>query len=341
MTNARRRGGTSSDYNAASIQVLEGLEAVRRRPGMYIGSTDVRGLHHLVWEVVDNSIDEAMAGHANNITVTIDRDNTVTVEDNGRGVPVGKHATGPDALEVVHTVLHAGGKFGGGGYKVSGGLHGVGVSVVNALSEHLRVESVRDGLIHAQEYVRGKPTTRVTKLGPAGQRRGTRTSFRADPQVFETVEYSFDTIAQRLRESAYLTKGVWITLVDERLERERSFYFEGGLQSFVRHLNRNKEVLHSRPIYVERTEGATFVEVALQYNDTYTENVLAFANNINTIDGGTHVTGFRAALTSSLNDWARRAGVLKDADGNLSGDDVREGLTAVISVKLTDPQFEG
>jgi DNA gyrase subunit B len=341
VTNARRRGGSSSDYNAASIQVLEGLEAVRRRPGMYIGSTDVRGLHHLVWEVVDNSIDEAMAGHANNIAVTIDRDGTVTVQDNGRGVPVGKHPTGPDALEVVHTVLHAGGKFGGGGYKVSGGLHGVGVSVVNALSEWLRVESVRDGLIHAQEYVRGKPTMRVTKLGPAGQRRGTRTSFRADPQVFEVVEYSFDTIAQRLRESAYLTKGVWITLVDERVDRERSFYFEGGLQSFVRHLNRNKEVLHSRPIYVERNEGATFVEVALQYNDTYTENVLAFANNINTIDGGTHVTGFRAALTSSLNDWARRAGVLKDADGNLSGDDVREGLTAVISVKLTDPQFEG
>jgi DNA gyrase subunit B len=341
MTTARRTRGTGSDYNAASIQVLEGLEAVRRRPGMYIGSTDVRGLHHLVWEVVDNSIDEAMAGHATTIVVTIDRDNMVVVEDNGRGVPVGKHPTGKDALEVVHTVLHAGGKFGGGGYKVSGGLHGVGVSVVNALSEWLRVESARDGQIHAQEYVRGKPTMRVTKLGPAGQRRGTRTAFRADPQVFETVEYSFDTIAQRLRESAYLTKGVWITFIDQRVDKERSFYFEGGLQSFVRHLNRNKEVLHSRPIYVERNEGATFVEVALQYNDTYTENVLAFANNINTIDGGTHVTGFRAALTSSLNDWARRAGVLKDADGNLSGDDVREGLTAVISVKLTDPQFEG
>jgi DNA gyrase subunit B len=308
---------------------------------MYIGSTDVRGLHHLVWEVVDNSIDEAMAGHATRITVTIEKDGTVVVQDDGRGVPVGRHSTGKDALEVVHTVLHAGGKFGGGGYKVSGGLHGVGVSVVNALSEWLRVESARDGQIYAQEYVRGKPTTAVKKIGTAGTRKGTRTSFRADPQVFESIEYSFDTIAQRLRESAYLTKGVWITFIDERLDRERSFYFEGGLQSFVRHLNRNKEVLHSRPIYVERREGTTFVEVALQYNDTYTENVLAFANNINTVDGGTHVTGFRAALTSSLNDWARRAAVLKDSDANLSGDDVREGLTAVISVKLTDPQFEG
>ena len=335
------RKGRGGDYTAASIQVLEGLEAVRRRPGMYIGSTDVRGLHHLVWEVVDNSIDEAMAGHATTIFVTIRADGTVVVRDDGRGVPVGKHSTGKDALEVVHTVLHAGGKFGGGGYKVSGGLHGVGVSVVNALSEWLRVESARDGHVWAQEYARGKPTTPVAKVGPQGARRGTTTLFRADAEMFETTEYSFDAISQRLRESAYLTKGVWITLVDERLDRERSFYFEGGLQSFVRHLNRSKEVLHTRPIYVERKEGATAVEVALQYNDTYTENVLAFANNINTVDGGTHVTGFRAALTSSLNDWARRASLLKDADGNLSGDDVREGLTAVISVKLTDPQFEG
>ena len=337
----RRKKAAASDYTAASIQVLEGLEAVRRRPGMYIGSTDVRGLHHLIWEVVDNSIDEAMAGHATTIRVTINVDGTVEVIDDGRGVPVGKHATGKDALEVVHTVLHAGGKFGGGGYKVSGGLHGVGVSVVNALSDHLRVESARDGSIWAQEYVRGKPTGAVRKIGPQGNRRGTRTVFHADPQMFETIEYSFDTVSQRLRESAYLTKGVWITLIDERVDRERSFYFEGGLQSFVRHLNRNKEALHARPIYVERREGSTAVEVALQYNDTYTENVLAFANNINTVDGGTHITGFRAALTSSLNDWARKAGMLKDADSNLSGDDVREGLTAVISVKLTDPQFEG
>jgi DNA gyrase subunit B len=329
------------EYNAASIQVLEGLEAVRRRPGMYIGSTDVRGLHHLVWEVVDNSIDEAMAGHATTIQVTIKADATVVVVDDGRGVPVGKHSTGKDALEVVHTVLHAGGKFGGGGYKVSGGLHGVGVSVVNALSEWMRVESARDGSVFAQEYVRGKPKTPVSRIGPAQGRRGTTTKFRADPEMFESIDYSFETISQRLRESAYLTKGVWITFVDERADRERSFYFEGGLVSFVRHLNRNKEVLHLRPIYCEKREGTTAVEAALQYNDTYTENVLAFANNINTVDGGTHVTGFRAALTSSLNDWARRAGVLKDADGNLSGDDVREGLTAVISVKLTDPQFEG
>jgi DNA gyrase subunit B len=340
----RRSAGTAaagSDYTAASIQVLEGLEAVRRRPGMYIGSTDVRGLHHLVWEVVDNSIDEAMAGFARTIRVTITSDGLVEVLDDGRGVPVGKHSTGKDALEVVHTVLHAGGKFGGGGYKVSGGLHGVGVSVVNALSSWLRVETARDGSVWAQEYERGKPKTPVTKVGPQGDRRGTRTVFRADPDMFETTEYSFDTIAQRLRESAYLTKGVWITLIDERADRERSFYFEGGLQSFVRHLNRNKEALHARPIYVERKQGSTAVEVALQYNDTYTETVLAFANNINTVDGGTHVTGFRAALTSSLNDWAHKAGVLKDSDGNLSGDDVREGLTAVISVKLTDPQFEG
>jgi DNA gyrase subunit B len=336
---SRRAGG--SDYTAASIQVLEGLEAVRRRPGMYIGSTDLRGLHHLVWEVVDNSIDEAMAGFAKTIRVTIRRDGLVEVVDDGRGVPVGKHATGKDALEVVHTVLHAGGKFGGGGYKVSGGLHGVGVSVVNALSEWLRVESARDGSVWAQEYRRGKPTGPVKRIGPQGDRRGTRTVFKADPEMFESVDYSFDAISQRLRESAYLTKGVWITLVDERVERERSFYFEGGLESFVRHLNRNKEVLHSRPIYVERRENGTHVEVALQYNDSYTETVLAFANNINTVDGGTHVTGFRAALTSSLNDWARKAGVLKDSEGNLSGDDVREGLTAVISVKLTDPQFEG
>ena len=337
----RRRGKAGSDYTAASIQVLEGLEAVRRRPGMYIGSTDARGLHHLVWEVVDNSIDEAMAGHAKEIRVTIAEDGQVEVVDDGRGVPVGKHQTGKDALEVVHTVLHAGGKFGGGGYKVSGGLHGVGVSVVNALSEWLRVETARDGGVYAQEYRRGKPLGPVKKIAAQGDRRGTRTLFRADPEMFETVDYSFDTISQRLRESAYLTKGVWITFIDQREDRERSFYFEGGLQSFVRHLNRNKEVLHNRPIYVERREGSTLVEVALQYNDTYTENVLAFANNINTVDGGTHVTGFRAALTSSLNDWARKAGVLKTSDGNLSGDDVREGLTAVISVKMTDPQFEG
>ena len=337
----RRAKAAGSEYTAASIQVLEGLEAVRRRPGMYIGSTDVRGLHHLVWEVVDNSIDEAMAGQATEVSVTIHQDGKVTVVDDGRGVPVGKHSTGKDALEVVHTVLHAGGKFGGGGYKVSGGLHGVGVSVVNALSAWLRVESARDGGVWAQEYERGKPITKVERIASQGHRHGTTTIFRADPEMFDAVDYSFETVSQRLRESAYLTKGVWITLRDERNERERSFYFEGGLVSFVRHLNRNKETLHSRPIYCERKDGSTTIEVALQYNDSYAENVLAFANNINTVDGGTHITGFRRALTRSLNDWAKRAGVLKESDGNLSGDDVREGLTAVVSVKLTEPQFEG
>jgi DNA gyrase subunit B len=336
-----KAASSASEYGASSIQVLEGLEAVRRRPGMYIGSTDARGLHHLVWEVVDNSIDEAMAGYATTVLVTLQADGKVVVEDDGRGVPVGRHSTGPDALEVVHTVLHAGGKFGGGGYKVSGGLHGVGVSVVNALSSWLRVETSRDGGVWSQEYERGKPITKVERIGPQGTRRGTKTIFLADAEMFDTTDYSFETISQRLRESAYLTKGVWITLRDERNERERSFYFEGGLVSFVRHLNRNKEALHGRPIYCERRDGTTTVEVALQYNDSYTENVLAFANNINTVDGGTHITGFRRALTRSLNDWAKRAGVLKEADSNLSGDDVREGLTAVVSVKLTDPQFEG
>jgi DNA gyrase subunit B len=337
----RSRKVASSEYNADSIQVLEGLDPVRRRPGMYIGSTDGRGLHHLVWEVVDNSIDEAMAGYATNVVVQILEDGSVRVSDNGRGVPVGKHPSGPDALEVVHTKLHAGGKFGSGGYKVSGGLHGVGVSVVNALSEWLKVESARDGSVWGQEYARGIPTTPVRKLGPQGSRKGTTTMFKADSTVFETVEFNFETIAQRLRESAYLNKGLWIRFLDDRIQRERSFYFEGGLVSFVRHLNRNKETLHARPMYVERRDGNTSIEVALQYNDTYAENIFTFANNINTVDGGTHLTGFRAALTRSLNDYARRASILKDSDANLSGDDVREGLTAVISVKLVEPQFEG
>ena len=337
----RSRKPASSDYNAESIQVLEGLDPVRRRPGMYIGSTDARGLHHLVWEVVDNSIDEAMAGHATNVEVRVLEDGSLRVTDDGRGVPVGRHPSGKDALEIVHTGLHAGAKFGGGGYKVSGGLHGVGVSVVNALSEWLRVETARDGYVWAQEYSRGVPTMPVRKVGPQGDRKGTTTFFKADPQVFETVEFSFDTIAQRLRESAYLNKGLWIRLLDDRADRERSFYFEGGLVSFVRHLNKNKETLNDRPIYVERRENSTSIEVALQYNDSYAENVFSFANNINTVDGGGHLTGFRAALTRSLNDYARRAGILKDADANLSGDDVREGLTAVVSIKLVEPQFEG
>ncbi|MEJ7753988.1 MAG: DNA topoisomerase (ATP-hydrolyzing) subunit B [Candidatus Limnocylindrales bacterium] len=340
----RRKRSAASSYTAESIQVLEGLEAVRRRPGMYIGSTDARGLHHLVWEVVDNSIDEAMAGHATRIEVHLQRDGSVLTRDDGRGVPVGmQKQTGKDALEVVHTVLHAGGKFGGGGYKVSGGLHGVGVSVVNALSEWLRVESAREGKVWGQDYERGAPTAPVRMIGPSQGRTGTTTHFKPDAEVFETLDFSFDMIAQRMRESAYLNKGIWITLHDERVEptREKSFYFEGGLVSFVRHLNKGKDVLHARPVYVERKDGPTAIEVALQYNDSFTETVLAFANNINTVDGGTHVTGFRAALTSSLNDWARRQGLIKDSSGNLSGDDVREGLTAVISVKMVDPQFEG
>ncbi len=339
----RRTRGSASGYTAESIQVLEGLEAVRRRPGMYIGSTDTRGLHHLIWEVVDNSIDEAMAGHASHIELTLLPDGSVVNRDNGRGVPVGRHRTGKDALEVVHTVLHAGGKFGGGGYKVSGGLHGVGVSVVNALSEWMEVESARDGRVWGQRYERGKPTAPVRTLGPSEGRTGTTTRFRPDPEVFEAIDFNFDIIGQRMRESAYLNKGLWIKLVDERTSpvHEKSFYFEGGLISFVRHLNKTKEVLQPRPIYVERRDGATTIEVALQYNDSFNETVVAFANNINTVDGGSHVTGFRAALTSCLNDYARRNGFLKDADANLSGDDVREGLTAVISVKLVEPQFEG
>jgi DNA gyrase subunit B len=336
---AAKKGG---DYSASSIQVLEGLEAVRKRPGMYIGSTDERGLHHLVYEVVDNSVDEAMAGHATRIVVRIHKDNSIEVTDNGRGVPVGKHSTGKDALEVVHTVLHAGGKFGGDGYKVSGGLHGVGVSVVNALSVKLRVESSRDGFVWAQEYERGKPKIKVTKVGPAHARRGTRTVFLPDPEVFSVTEYSFETLSNRLRESAYLNKGLWLTLIDDRADREATFYFQGGIVSFVRHLNRKRKVTHDRPVYLERVDGTTSVEVAFQYQgDSWSETLLAFANNINTVDGGTHVTGFRAALTSSLNDWGRKNGAIKDNDPNLTGEDVREGLTAVISVKLVDPQFEG
>jgi DNA gyrase subunit B len=349
---ARRPKGPVADYSAATIQVLEGLTAVRKRPGMYIGSTDSRGLHQLVWEVVDNSIDEAMASVATRIEVTIHADGQVEVVDDGRGIPVGKHSSGKDALEVVHTVLHAGGKFGGGGYKVSGGLHGVGVSVVNALSSAMRVEVLRDSKRYVQEYSRGIPKGRVRQVGDTAaanrdltpgwaRKHGTRTFFSPDPEIFEELDFSWELIATRLRESAYLNKGLWIRLVDERVDREKNFYFEGGVTSFVRHLNRRRDVLNQRPIHVERVVDSTSVEVALQYNDGFAENVLPFANNIHTVDGGTHVTGFRAALTSSLNDWARKAGVLSEKEVNLTGDDVREGLTAVISVKLTDPQFEG
>jgi DNA gyrase subunit B len=348
----RRTKAAAGDYTAATIQVLEGLTAVRKRPSMYIGSTDERGLHQLVWEVVDNSIDEAMANVATRIEVTIHADGKIEVVDDGRGIPVGKHSSGKDALEVVHTVLHAGGKFGGGGYKVSGGLHGVGVSVVNALASAMRVEVLRDSKRWVQEYSRGVPTGRVRQTGGAAEanrgltqgwnrKHGTRTIFTPDPEMFETRDFSWDLIATRLRESAYLNKGLWIRLRDERVDREKNFYFEGGVTSFVRHLNRRRDVLNPRPIHVERIVDSTSVEVALQYNDGFAENVLPFANNIHTVDGGTHVTGFRAALTGSLNDWARKAAILSEKDTNLSGDDVREGLTAVISVKLTDPQFEG
>jgi DNA gyrase subunit B len=347
----RRPKAAAGDYTAANIQVLEGLTAVRKRPSMYIGSTDARGLHQLVWEVVDNSIDEAMASVATRIEVTIHADGQVEVVDDGRGIPVGRHSSGKDALQVVHTVLHAGGKFGGGGYKVSGGLHGVGVSVVNALSSAMRVEVLREGKRWTQEYSRGKPRGPVKQSGGAREanrglepwirRHGTRTLFTPDAEIFEDLDFSWELIANRLRESAYLNKGLWIRLRDERVDREKNFYFEGGVTSFVRHLNRRRDVLNARPIHVERMVGSTSVEVALQYNDGFAETVLPFANNIHTVDGGTHVTGFRAALTSSLNDWARKAGVLSEKDANVSGEDVREGLTAVISVKLTDPQFEG
>ncbi len=346
VAKAAKAGAGLDAYEASSIQVLEGLEAVRKRPGMYIGSTDGRGLHHLVWEVADNSVDEAMAGHCDTIEVTIHEDGWMTNRDNGRGIPVGEHPKmKKSALEVVMTVLHAGGKFGGGGYQVSGGLHGVGVSVVNALSERLVVEVRRDGGIYQQEYRRGKPVAKVKRVGDVAPddpyQHGTTTRWLADREVFETTSYSFETIAQRFRETCYLTKGLRIRLIDERVDKETAFYFEGGIVSFVRHLNRNRQVLHPRPFYVQRQAGAYNIEVALQYNDTYGESVHSFANNINTVDGGTHVSGFRSALTRGLNDYARKAGILKEKDANLSGEDVREGLTAIISVKLPEAQFEG
>ncbi len=331
----------NNNYTAEQIQVLEGLEAVRRRPGMYIGSTDRRGLHHLVCEIVDNSIDEAMAGYCDEIQVVIYEDGMVSVADNGRGIPVDIHpTTGTSALETVMTRLHAGGKFGGGSYKVSGGLHGVGASVVNALSSWVRVDVKLDGHVYRQEYGRGVPEGEVAVVGEASDT-GTITTFLADTEIFGELDYDFDTLAQRFREAAYLTKGLKIHFVDEREDRELTFYFEGGIVSFVRHLNKNRAVLHARPIYIEKTVNGTAVEVALQYNDGYAESVFSFANCINTVDGGTHVTGFRSALTRVLNDYARKSKVLKESDANLVGEDVREGLVGVISVKLAEPQFEG
>ena len=348
---ADAKGGRASDYTARDIQVLEGLEAVRRRPGMYIGSTDQRGLHHLVIEIVDNSIDEAMAGFCDHIWITIQQDGHVVVRDNGRGIPIDKHPrTGKSALETVMTYLHAGGKFGGGAYKVSGGLHGVGACLITALSQDTWVEVHKKGKIYRQEYQRGKATTSLQQVKVSrypysnGQRpdeSGTITSFLPDDQIFSDLDYDFQTLAQHFREVAYLTKGIWIHFVDERDDREVNFYFEGGVASFVRHLNHDREVIHPRPIYIERQVNGTAVEAAIQYNDGFSEATFAFANCINTIDGGSHLTGFRSALTRALNDYARKQKMLKDDDSNLTGEDVREGLVAVVSVKLPEPQFEG
>ncbi len=330
-----------TNYTADSIQVLEGLEAVRKRPGMYIGSTDVRGLHHLIYEIVDNSVDEAMAGYCDFIEVRIHRDKSVTVKDNGRGIPVGIHSKlQKSALEVVMTVLHAGGKFGSGGYKVSGGLHGVGASVVNALSEYLIAEVHREGKIWRQGYQRGVPTTPVEIIGET-DKTGTTITFKPDATIFSTLDYQFDTLAQRFREIAYLNKGLKITFIDDREDRELTFYFEGGIVSFVRHLNKNRNVLSEKPIYIHKQLNGIDVEVAIQYTDGFNESLHTFANNINTVDGGTHLTGFRTALTRTLNDYAVKNGLLKDSDPKLTGEDAREGLTAVVSVKLPDPQFEG
>ena len=332
----------NGSYTAKDIQVLEGLEAVRRRPGMYVGGTDIKALHHLVYEVVDNSIDEALAGVCTRIEIIIHPDSSVTVTDNGRGIPVDIHPQKKkSALEVVMTVLHSGGKFGGGGYKVSGGLHGVGVSAVNALSEWCEVEVQLDGKIHFQRYERGYPQEPVKVIGKAKAGvTGTKTTFKFDPQIFtESPEYRFDTLVQRFREMAFVTRGTTIYFLDERSNREMTFYFEGGITSFVRYLNRNRDTLHP-VVHVEKDIEGIGIECAVQYTDAYTESVYSFANTINTVDGGTHLTGMRAALTRVVNDYARKSGLLKEADPNFSGDDTREGLTAIISIKHPDPQFE-
>ena len=329
-------------YNANDIQILEGLEAVRRRPGMYVGGTDVKALHHLIYEVVDNSIDEALAGVCNRISVTIHEDDSVTVEDNGRGIPVDIHPErGISALQVVMTVLHAGGKFGGGSYKVSGGLHGVGVSAVNALSEWCEVTVRREGKIYFQRYERGIPQAAVKQIGTyKGDDTGTSTTFKFDREIFKgDVNYRFDTLVTRFREMAFVARGVTIMLKDEREDREMTFHFEGGIASFVRYLNKNKEVLHE-PIYGEKEIDNIDIEFVVQYTDSYAESVYTFANTINTIDGGTHLTGLRTAVTRSINDYARKVGLLKDSDPNFSGDDTREGMTAIVSIKHPDPQFE-
>ncbi|WP_374722872.1 DNA topoisomerase (ATP-hydrolyzing) subunit B [Peribacillus tepidiphilus] len=333
----------AQSYDENQIQVLEGLEAVRKRPGMYIGSTSAKGLHHLVWEIVDNSIDEALAGFCDEIKVIIEEDNSITVIDNGRGIPVGIHEKmGRPAVEVIMTVLHAGGKFGGGGYKVSGGLHGVGASVVNALSTELEVFVHRDGKIYYQKYHRGVPVEDLKIIGET-DRTGTTIHFKPDGEIFtETLEYDYETLASRLRELAFLNRGIRISIEDKRVENKKNeYYYEGGIISYVEHLNRTKEVLHEEPIYIEGEKDGITVEIALQYNDSYSSNIYSFANNIHTYEGGTHESGFKTALTRVINDYARKQGMIKENDQNLTGDDVREGLTAIISVKHPEPQFEG
>lgn len=331
----------AQSYNASQIQVLEGLDPVRKRPGMYIGGTGPEGLHHLVWEVIDNSIDEAMAGHGTLIEVTLHEDGSVSVADHGRGIPVDKVAsTGKSALETVLTVLHAGGKFGGGGYKVSGGLHGVGISIVNALSTKVIAEVRLDGKLHRQVFSSGVPESDVQVIGKA-EGTGTTIRFYPDPSIFETVEFSYQTILERLRHEAYLTKGVHTKLRDERTGKKYSFYFEGGIQSYVKHLNKNRDVVNTPPFYIEKEIKDCVVEISLQYTDSYNENIKTFANHIHNPEGGTHLTGFRTALTRVINEYARKNSLLKDNEDNLTGEDVREGLTAVISVKLAEPQFEG
>ena len=334
-----------AEYGADQIQILEGLEAVRKRPGMYIGSTSGRGLHHLVYEIVDNSVDEALAGYCDIITVTINKENSITVVDNGRGIPVGiNHKTGLPAVEVVFTVLHAGGKFGGGGYKVSGGLHGVGASVVNALSEWLEVEIYHEGKIYKQRYERGKVIYKLKVIGECDpELSGTKVTFLPDKEIFEETIFDYDTLKQRFREMAFLTKGLKIILRDEREEElvERTFHYEGGIKEFVTYLNKSKTPLYDQIIYCEGMKDNVYVEVAMQHNDSYSDNTYGFVNNITTPEGGTHVVGFRNALTKTFNDYARKNKLLKDSEPNLTGEDIREGLTAIISVKIEDPQFEG
>ena len=333
----------SAEYNESQIQVLEGLEAVRKRPGMYIGSTSTRGLHHLVYEIVDNAVDEALAGFCTEIYVFIHKDNTITVKDNGRGIPVGiHHQKGIPAVEVVFTILHAGGKFGGGGYKVSGGLHGVGASVVNALSEWLDVRVESDGKIYEQKYSRGNVLTKLTVVGET-QNHGTTVTFKPDKEIFDDLIFQFDILKQRLRETAFLTKGLKINLIDERegIEQNRSFHYEGGIKEFVTFINKNRSPLYDNVFYAEGSKDGVFVEVAFQHNDGYMENIYSFVNNINTVDGGTHLVGFKSGLTKTVNDYGKKFNLIKENDKNLSGDDVREGITAVISVKVPEPQFEG